>query len=407
MRILAITNLYPRPGHETIAAYNRQQFHALSKQHALRIIAPVAWTNCLRDFGKRHARPRRYVNADGIWVDHPVFYFPPRMLEHRYGEYYLQSIRKSVKACLKEFPAEAILSSWAHPDGWAAVHLARELGLPVVVKVVGSDLLVVTRNLRRRERVIATLLQADRVVTVSRHLADHAVRMGVDEKRIEVICEGVDHDLFFPGDQNDARQKLNIDPTKKMILFVGNLLLSKGAAVLIEACGELQRRCAERFQCYLVGGGRDEALLRKLVDSKGLARWVTLAGPRPHKELVDWYRACDVVALPSFSEGIPNVLREATVCGKPFVATSVGGIPEIVNASSRLVEPGDAGSLAGALLETLQQSPVVDVVAARRRNISWEESARQLARQFTVAPRTGAFRSAGLTETSAGNRKAN
>jgi glycosyltransferase involved in cell wall biosynthesis len=84
----------------------------------------------------------------------------------------------------------------------------------------------------------------------------------------------------------------------------------------------------------------------------GLGKNVFLPGSCPHQRTADYYRASDAVVLPSFSEGIPNVLREAVACGKPFVATRVGGIPEIAHPSySRLVSPGDTMELADALRE--------------------------------------------------------
>jgi glycosyltransferase involved in cell wall biosynthesis len=87
---------------------------------------------------------------------------------------------------------------------------------------------------------------------------------------------------------------------------------------------------------------------------------VVLVGPKPQAELPDWYRAADVVTLPSFSEGIPNVLREAIACGVPFVATNVGGIPELVRGpAARLVPPADPAALADGLRATLADPPTV------------------------------------------------
>jgi glycosyltransferase involved in cell wall biosynthesis len=66
--------------------------------------------------------------------------------------------------------------------------------------------------------------------------------------------------------------------------------------------------------------------------------------------LPNWYRSADLVVLPSNSEGVPNVLVEAAACGIPFVATRVGGIPEIAHLSAgELVPPGDPAALAGAM----------------------------------------------------------
>ena len=134
-------------------------------------------------------------------------------------------------------------------------------------------------------------------------------------------------------------------------------------------------------RCYLVGRGRDEFRIRALVARHGLGDRVTLVGPRPLAELPDWYGACDVVALPSYSEGIPNVLREARACGRPFVATRVGGIPEIADpATSVLVEPGSPAALSEALAGVLGGRLAAGAgVAGVGPAISWGESAGRLA----------------------------
>jgi glycosyltransferase involved in cell wall biosynthesis len=169
------------------------------------------------------------------------------------------------------------------------------------------------------------------------------------------------------------------------VLFVGNLIVSKGAGDLVRACALLRDRGIS-FECRLVGQGSDATMIRRLIGVRGLDDRVTLVGVRPHAELVDWYRASDVVALPSHSEGIPNVLREAMACGRPFVATPVGGIPEIADPSfSRLAPAGDVVELANALATMLASPPRVDMDIVRRINISWEESARQVALELERA----------------------
>ena len=77
-------------------------------------------------------------------------------------------------------------------------------------------------------------------------------------------------------------------------------------------------------------------------------------GQKPHRELGDWYRAADVFTLPSLSEGVPCVLLEALACNAPFVATRVGGIPEIETlGEGQLVPPADPKALAEALRQRL------------------------------------------------------
>ncbi len=420
MRILSITNLYPRPGHDLIAPFNRQQFGALAQAHAVRVIAPVPWHQALKDQWQRRPAPGRYTNSDGVEVEHPLFYYPPRMMRPRAGHFFYHSIRKCVQQALAQFQPDVLLACWAHPDGWAALRLARQAGLPVVIKVVGSDVLVATRDMRRRMYIGEALSCADRVVAVSRDLAAHVERLGVDRRRIDVVLGGIDRDIFSPGEQQDARRRLGLPPEQRIILFVGNVLLSKGTGVLVEACRILRDRgivCRERTpwrsagpeasagrntneggtarspfptECYVVGGGSDEGKVRSLIAKYGLGDCVKLVGPRGHAELPDWYRACDVVTLPSFSEGIPNVLYEALACARPFVATRVGGIPEIADPSySRLVEPGNAPALAAALAEVLAAPPRVHTELVQRCIRTWRESAEQLAEVLAAACEAG------------------
>jgi glycosyltransferase involved in cell wall biosynthesis len=81
---------------------------------------------------------------------------------------------------------------------------------------------------------------------------------------------------------------------------------------------------------------------------------VTFVGYVPHADLPDWYRAADLTVLPSRSEGIPNVLLESIACGTPFVASRVGGIPEVADPLvDRLVAPGDRDALASAIIHAL------------------------------------------------------
>lgn len=404
MRVLAITNLYPRPARPLIASFNRQQIRALAANHDVRVVAPVGWRSAIDELFAHDRRRRQYVNDDGIVVAHPTFYYPPGFWRGLHGQLLTWSVRDAVRRAFDEFRPDVLLGCFAYPDGWAAIRLARQAGLPVVIKVHGSDVHVLERQRSTRPRLVEALRAADRVVAVSADLAAQVVRLGASRTKVRVVPNGVDGNLFSPGDQGVARHRLGLPRHDKAILFVGHLLLSKGAGVLVEACRLLRQgdgakgRGGEtnKFICYLVGSGGDESKLRPLVGRSGLEECVKFVGPRPHGELPNWYRACDVVALPSFSEGVPNVLREALACGRPFVATRIGGIPEIAHPSfSRLVEPGDAPALAGALAEMLAAPPRVDTDLVQPCNPTWHESAEQLADVLAEAVDGSAFRGQG------------
>ena len=355
MRILILTNLYPNARQPGRAPFNRQQFKSLAARHPLRIIAPIAWTDEIAARWHGAAKLPRHTQCDGIPVDHPRYLFPPKILRSCYGRCFRRSVRRSFQHALSEFHPDIVLGSWAYPDGWAAVDLAHQAGLPAVVKVHGSDIYGLESHPSRQRGTIEALSRADGVIVVSRHLANRVITLGAHSDCVHVVYNGVDTQLFHPAAQ--SRQRLGLSPEKPIVLFIGNLVAVKGIDILIDACARL---LAEQisFTCYLIGQGPLRSQLQRQIRDRGLSEHVKLLGAKPHNELPDWYRAADVFVLPSRSEGLPNVLLEAAACGTPWVASDVGGIPEIAHlAASRLVQPNDAASLARAVSEFLRDKP--------------------------------------------------
>jgi glycosyltransferase involved in cell wall biosynthesis len=351
MRILAITNLYPNPYQPERAAFNRQQLRMLAAAHPLMVIAPILWTDELaarRRCGNR-LPPDRRVLCDGIRVDHPRYVYTPKVLRNWYGPFFRHCVRPAFETALAEFCPDLIFAPWVYPDGWAAVELGHGAGLPVVVKEHGSDILALERHPQRRHKTLETLRRADGVVAVSRDLAARTIELGVDPGRIRVVYDGIDARRFSPGQSSAARTRLGLSQAEPVLLFVGNLVPVKGLLTLLHACARLARE-GRRFTCHLVGEGPMRGVLCRAITRLGLAGRVRLVGGCAHEHLADWYRAADLFVLPSRSEGIPVVLLEAAACGTPFVASDVGGIPEVAHlAPSRLVPPGDPDRLAEAI----------------------------------------------------------
>jgi len=376
VRILAVTNLYPNPRQPHRAPFNRRQFAALALEHEVRVIAPIAWTSRLNSaVDARSSTPRRRV-SDGMTIEHPEFLFTPRVLRGLYGHFYARSIRACFHRSVREFAPDIVLASWAYPDGWAAVQLAREAALPVAIKVHGSDLLSPHPGSARFQRTVEALQRADAVIAVGRHLRDHALSMGADPARVHIVRSGLDTDLFRPGPSAEARSRLKIITSDPVLFFAGNLVPVKGLDVLIEALGELAAT-GSSFQCTCAGSGPLRAALQRQAESRGLGSRVHFIGALPQEQLADWYRAADLVILPSRSEGVPNVLLEAAACGRPMIASRVGGVPEICNPAG-LVPPGDPTALAQRIREFL--NPVTRPSTTPRFTPgSWRESAQALA----------------------------
>jgi teichuronic acid biosynthesis glycosyltransferase TuaC len=243
---------------------------------------------------------------------------------------------------------DVILNYWLYPDGYAAVRMGRALGVPVVVGAIGSDI-------RRRNDPITirlvrqTMLQADAVITVSEELRERAIAQGVAAGKVTAIRNGCDTEVFHPGDRAEARQQLGFDSQSELIVYAGNLLASKGLGELMEAFVELAK-ARPLLRLAIIGQGPYGEKLAQRAAAAGVESRVTMPGRRDAAGIAQWMRAADVFCLPSYSEGCPNVVVEALACGRPLVATNVGGIPELVNETSGLlVPPRDTEALRGAL----------------------------------------------------------
>ena len=351
MKILLVTTVFPTPLQPNKGAFNREMVRALGNSCEIQVIAPVAWPLVYRAqrAGRAWERVRR---ADGVVVRHPVYYYPPKVLRSGYGAFFRWSIRATVDELLREFQPDIVMGYWAHPDGQAAVHIASRLGVPSVVMVGGTDVLVLGHGAGRRRAIRRVLERADAIVTVSQDLRRTVREWNLSASKIHVVRRGVDAVHFKPGAREDARRRLGIDLSSRALLWVGHMVAVKGLEVLIDACKQAASRTS--FHLYLVGDGPLSRQLQRQCARLGIADRVTFVGYVPHATLPDWYSAADLTVLPSHSEGVPNVLLESIAAGTPFVATRVGGIPEIADpALDRLVAPGDAAAMADAIVDGL------------------------------------------------------
>jgi glycosyltransferase involved in cell wall biosynthesis len=403
MRILCIGNLFPNPFQPGKGIFNYRQWSELAKSADLRIVSPILWTDEWR--GRRQGKRCSYQLAWSDWQGLPVawcrYWYTPRILRHYYGNFFEASIRKVFHWAVEDFHPDVVVASWVYPDGWAACRLARKHSLPAVLKMHGSDLLLLNEFPGRRRRTIEALRNSDCVLAVSQDLKKRAVELGANPETTYADYEGTDTELFCPGDRGAARRDLGLPADGLRLLFIGNLVEVKGIPHLIEACRILAGE-GMNLSADIIGDGPLRAQVQQQIDSSNLSPIVQLRGWRTPRELVNWYRACDLVVLPSYSEGIPNVLMEAAACGRPFVATRVGGVPEIAGfAPSRLVAPGDSTALARAIREELDERagapprppsaaiPTVRESAARKLHLFSRILATRTASPTGDAPRDG------------------
>jgi glycosyltransferase involved in cell wall biosynthesis len=148
---------------------------------------------------------------------------------------------------------------------------------------------------------------------------------------------------------------LGLPENGKILLFVGRLEREKGLNELVAAFRDLASKSRERLALVIVGeGSLEEGLARQVNDVQD----IVLAGPRRPEEVGRYLAASNVLVLPSWAEGTPNVVLEALAAGRPIVATHVGGIPDVVrhDHTGLLVPPRDVPALASALHQALHRS---------------------------------------------------
>lgn len=214
-------------------------------------------------------------------------------------------------------------------------------------------------RLHTEARIVAA---ADRLVAAnSVERADLVRHYGAAAARIRVIPCGVDTTLFASLPQADARRCLGLG-AGPLLLYVGRIAPIKGLDTLLEALRRL-RQAGRPVRLLVVGGEADEphdgheAELRALAGRLGLDGAVTFVGAQPQERLRCWYAAADVTVLPSYYESFGMVALEAMACGRPVIASRVGGLPTTIRdgLTGLLVRDGDAAALAARIAQVLDE----------------------------------------------------
>ena len=177
---------------------------------------------------------------------------------------------------------------------------------------------------------------------------------GADLRDVDVVAPGVDLQIFSSRHSGAARARVGVPRPVFHVVFAGRIQRMKGPQVLVSAAAELQARRPDiplKISILGAGSGSEVLDLQPLIDSLGLHAQVSLHPPVGAADLADWFRAADVVAVPSFSESFGLVALEAQACGTPVLAANVGGLPKAVEhgRTGLLVDGHDGGRWAAEL----------------------------------------------------------
>ncbi|MET0145058.1 MAG: glycosyltransferase [Ilumatobacteraceae bacterium] len=282
-------------------------------------------------------------------------------------------------------------------SGVVGHRLKHELDVPLVatfhtlarVKAEGGDL-----EPDWRDRAEAEVIGCSDAICVSCPEEERQFRRlyGDPSGRVEIVPPAVEHAFFAPGDRTGARRAVGLPVDRPVLLFVGRVQPLKAPDVAIRALAGLVRRDA---LLVIVGGasGADGdgelALARTLACELGVADRVRFVAPQPHHILSSYYRAADVVIVPSRSESFGLVALEAAACGVPVVASAVGGLLNIVHdgVTGHLVDGRDPARYARAVAQVLDDpvgaAAMGAAAAERARRFTWAFTAARLRRVYT------------------------
>jgi len=276
---------------------------------------------------------------------------------------------------LTRFQPDIVLGYWVYPDGYGALLSARKLGLPCVIGALGSDIHV--RSGLNSFMTRRTLAGADAVLTVSEAMRQTTIHeFGARPDKVHTIVNGFNTAIFHPRPMADMRAKLGIGQDEQVITFVGRFVEAKGLRELLAAFQQLSG-AHPRLRLALIGDGVMREELRQLIDTSGLTSRVYLPGGLPPQQVAQWLCASDMLTLPSWSEGYPNVVVEAVACGRPVVATDVGGMREILNPNNGLMVPARQVDALRQALEKALSHPWDHTAIAKAMQRSWDDVARE------------------------------
>ena len=373
LKIAVVTRYFPSSAEPWQGRSAYQTLRVLARESDVRVFFPNAtYPSLLRP------RSRIYDNLDESFSPPDVrvsyYDYPALPLISRPLNGWMAA--RALLPHVRNFAPDLIFSIFLYPDGYAALNIGKALSVPVVAMSIGSDI----NSIGDRVSAMHTrtvLRDADFLITVSNDLRKKAVTMGAAPEKTQTIVNGCDLSVFHVRDRLEARQKLHIDPTAETVVYIGRMDVKKGLRELVEAAASLHSQ-RNNLHVYLVGEGPDRTLIEGAIRTKNATSYIHALPACAFDDVAVWMAAADLVTLPSYMEGCPNVVLEALACGRPVVATNVGGIPEIMSEGCGcLVPPRESVALAHALASVLSTAWDAAAISARGSR-SWSTVAAEL-----------------------------
>lgn len=385
LKMLTLTTLYPNPEQTNhgIFVETRLRFLLASGQASARVIAPVPWFPFTSaSFGRyaSFARVPATEQRQGISIVHPRYALIPKIGMLAAPFLMALSLRATLAHMIRagdDF--DLIDAHYFYPDGVAAILLGKYFKKPVVITARGSDINLIAQQGLAKKMVVWAATAANAVITVSQALKDEMVKLGVPAANITPLRNGVDLARFYPAERIAIRTALDLK--RLTLLSVGSLTTHKGHDLVLKALALLPD-----VELMIAGSGPEDARLRGLAASLGVANRVRFLGSVSQIELFRYYNAADIMVLASSREGWANVLLEAMACGTPVIASNVGGSAELVTTpEAGVILPERSPEAIAFAVKTLQsQTPTRSATRRFAEGFSWDATTQGQLRLFNT-----------------------
>lgn len=312
------------------------------------------------------------------YITNPLFWY--------YGKFmwiYLEA--RSIMSLIEreDLHFGVIHAHFTWPSGAVAVELKKSLGVPVVITEHTHTTLY--KALRERNSYyINTWRDCDAIIRVNKRDIPLIAQCGIDLSKVFSIANGYDPKKYRLVEKEKARQLLNLPMNSKIVLNISRLSEEKGQKYLISAINDLIKE-RDNIHCYIGGTGSLKSDLEQKIASLDIHKFIKLIGFIPDEQMMLWMNACDIFVLPSLGEGNPTVMFEALGCGKPFVGTRVGGVPEVITSDDYglLVNPADSEDLAKKILTALEREWDREAILRYAQQFTWENIAKEIMGVYT------------------------
>jgi len=300
----------------------------------------------------------------------PLWYLPTKFFYNILGDYHFKIVDKIIRKNLIKF--DLIHSHFTWTAGYVGAKLKKVYKKPFVLTVHENDTWFNKEYKGGNKNIYWTWKSADVLIRINKTTLNKLKKFN---KNSIFLPNGYNGNLFKSTDKGRCRKKLKLDQNKVIILSIGHLTERKGYIYLIRSLNILRSRFKKsNFLCLIIGEGPARLSLENEIIKYKLEKHVKLLGSKYHSEIPLYINSSDMVVMPSLAEGTPISMFEALGCGKPFIGTSVGGIPDVITSDKYgyLSMPKDYKSMAANINKAMEKNWNFTIIEKYGKRFTWD-----------------------------------